>query len=81
MPYISLSFLLEAQLLCELIKSSNLEGISIAGRNITISQLADDTTLFLKNSSQLPLAISIIEVLLKLLFSTWVSSPYTVGCD
>uniref|UniRef100_A0A3P9KLZ3 Reverse transcriptase domain-containing protein n=1 Tax=Oryzias latipes TaxID=8090 RepID=A0A3P9KLZ3_ORYLA len=57
-PYL---FLLVAQLLCDHIKSSPLRGISIAGRSIVVSQLADDTTLFLKDSSQIPLAINIIK--------------------
>ena len=57
-PYL---FLLAAQLLCEHIKHSNLKGITIADRTIIISQLADDTTLFLKNSSQVSLAISLID--------------------
>lgn len=38
-----------------------LKGISIADRDIIISQLADDTTLFLKNSCQAPIAIKTIE--------------------
>ncbi len=44
-PYL---FLLAAQLLAEQVKQSNLTGISIAGREVIISQLADDTTLFKK---------------------------------
>lgn len=51
-----------AQLLCSHIKSSNLQGITIADKTIIISQLADDTTLFLRNSSQVPLAISLMEL-------------------
>lgn len=61
-PYL---FLLAAQLLCEHIKNSNLQGISIAEKTVIISQLADDTTLFLKDSSQVPLAIDIIEAFSK----------------
>ncbi len=57
-PYL---FLLAAQLLCDHIKHSNLQGISIADRTILISQLADDTTLFLRESSQIPIAIDIIK--------------------
>lgn len=38
-----------------------MEGISIAGRNIILSQLADDTTLFLKNNLQVKPAIKTIE--------------------
>lgn len=50
-------FLLAAQLLVDHIKQSNLVGISIAGREVIISQFADDTTLFLKNSVQVALAL------------------------
>lgn len=58
-------FLLAAQLLCEFIKSSSLQGVSIAGRSIIISQLADNTTLFLKDGSQIHLAIDILEYFTK----------------
>lgn len=58
-PYL---FLLSAQLLCDHIKCSNLQGISTADRSVLISQYIDDTPLFfLKDSSQVPLAIDIIE--------------------
>lgn len=60
--YLPISFyLLLNSFLYEHIKSSNLQGISIAERTIFISQLADDTNLFLKDSSQVPLPISLIE--------------------
>ncbi len=42
-PYL---FVLAAQLLADQVKQSDLTGISIAGREVIISQLADDTTLF-----------------------------------
>uniref|UniRef100_A0A8C7XSJ8 Reverse transcriptase domain-containing protein n=1 Tax=Oryzias sinensis TaxID=183150 RepID=A0A8C7XSJ8_9TELE len=58
-------FLLVAQVFCRYIKSSNIDGISIAGKNILISQLADDTTLFLKNSSQVPRVLQVIETFSK----------------
>ena len=58
-------FLLAAQLLCEHIINSNLQGISIAGRTGITSRLADDTTLFLQDSSHAPLAIDTIEVFSK----------------
>lgn len=57
-PYL---FLLAAQLLCTYIKSSTLQGITIANKTIIISQLADDTTLFLKNKLQIPIVISLLE--------------------
>ncbi len=45
-------FLLAAELLSLHIKHSNIEGINIGGNTLIISQLADDTCLFLKNDSQ-----------------------------
>lgn len=57
-PYL---FLLCSQLLTDSIKLSPLKGISIADKEIIISQLADDTTLFLKDSSQIPLSIDLIK--------------------
>lgn len=54
-------FLIVAHVFCHFIKSNNLEGISITGRNIILSQLADDTTLFLKNNLQVKPAIKAIE--------------------
>ncbi len=44
-PYL---FLLAAQILCSHIKASSLKGVTIAEREVIISQLADDTTLFIK---------------------------------
>lgn len=52
-PYL---FLLASQFLALHISSSNLQGITIDDRQI-ISQLADDTTLFLNDASQIPLAL------------------------
>lgn len=57
-PYL---FLLAAQILCSHIKASSLKGVTIAERQVIISQLADDTTLFLKDESQISLAINIID--------------------
>ena len=45
-------FLICAQLLSDFIKQSPIKGISIAGKEIIMSQLADDT-LFKKNASQI----------------------------
>lgn len=58
-PYL---FLLSAQILSLLIMASDVQGIEIAGRQIVISQVADDTTLFLKNSKQIPKAINLIKL-------------------
>ncbi len=57
-PYL---FLLAAQMLCSHIKASSLKGVTIAEREVIISQLADDTTLFLKDERQISLAINIID--------------------
>ncbi len=51
-----------AQVFCHFIKDSKLEGINIAGRSILISQLADDTALFLKNPTQVHQAIKTIQL-------------------
>ncbi len=61
-PYL---FVLAAQLLADQVKQSNLTGISIAGREVIISQLADDTTLFLKNSNQVAVALGVIDAFSK----------------
>lgn len=58
-PYL---FILCTQLLSTHIKSSALKGISIAEREVILTQLADDTTLFLKDASQVPIAIKTIEL-------------------
>lgn len=57
-PYL---FLLVAQLLSDHIKSSEINGINICGRELIISQLADDTTLFLRDENQVSGAINTIE--------------------
>lgn len=56
-PYL---FLLCTQLLTDSTKLSPLKGISKAGDKIIISQLADDTTLFLKDLSQIPSSVDLI---------------------
>lgn len=56
-PYL---FLLVAQLLAYHIHSSDIKGISITNRELVITQLADDTTLFLKEESQIPIAIEAV---------------------
>ena len=57
-PYL---FLLFTQLLTESIKLSPLKGISMADGEVIISQLADDTTLFLRDASQIPITIDLIK--------------------
>ncbi len=61
-PYL---FLIAAQLLTTFLSDSQLQGINIADKHICISQLADDTTLFLKNYLQIPIALDLINVLSK----------------
>lgn len=58
-PISPIFFLLAAQLSVDHIKQSNLVGISIAGREVIIRQLADDTTLFLKNSDHVAVALEV----------------------
>lgn len=57
-PYL---FLVVSQLLASHIKASTIEGISIIEKKLIITQLADDTTLFLQNDKQIPTAIRVIE--------------------
>ncbi len=64
MPYFSLPVLC-SQLLADSIKQSTLRGITVADNIITISQLADDTTLFLKDAEEIPKAIIIISIFSK----------------
>jgi len=52
-------FLIVAQVFCHFIKSSNLKGIQVEEKSVLISQLADDTTLFLKNVDQIQSAVKI----------------------
>lgn len=55
-----LLFTMVAEVLAILIKNSGLIGFDILARQLIISQLADDTTLFLKNKTQIPLSLQII---------------------
>lgn len=48
------------QLLSICDKNSGIMGLSIAGRTVSISQLADDTTVFLKDKSQVDDAIKVV---------------------
>lgn len=57
-PYL---FLIISQPLANHIKASTIKGMSIIDRELIITQLADDTTLFLRNENQIPVAINVIE--------------------
>lgn len=57
-PYL---FLLVSQIFASYISNSSLRGISIANKQILISQLADDTTLFLQDAHQVSLALKNIQ--------------------
>ncbi len=46
-------FLLVAQRLANHIKSSSVKGIDLMGREVVITQLADNTTVFLKDENQI----------------------------
>lgn len=61
-PYL---FLLCTQIMNVYVRTSQIKGISIAGRNIIISQLADDTALFLKDHHQVQIALNVVEVFSK----------------
>ena len=54
-------FLLSVQLLNVQVKASPLKDITIANREIIISQLADDTVLLLKDASQVSVAVTTIQ--------------------
>lgn len=55
-----LLFIMVAEMLSILVRNNHIEGLNVMGRQILISQLADDTTLFLKNENQIPLALQSI---------------------
>uniref|UniRef100_A0A8C6M3H9 Reverse transcriptase domain-containing protein n=1 Tax=Nothobranchius furzeri TaxID=105023 RepID=A0A8C6M3H9_NOTFU len=57
-PYL---FLLCTQILASYIANSPMKGINIADREVVISQLADDTTIFLKNANQVSIALKILD--------------------
>jgi len=54
-------FLIATQFLNLHIKESLVKGISIAGTELFISQLADDTALFLRDVSQIPIALTFLQ--------------------
>ncbi len=61
-PYL---FLIAVQFLNLYIKRSHLKGVTIGNVELIISQLADDTALFLKDSSQVSVALNILQVFTK----------------
>lgn len=60
-PISPFSFILATELSLSIMHNQNFKGISIFDREVKISQLADDTTLFLKDKNQLSIAIHIIK--------------------
>lgn len=55
-------FILVTELLAiHLVKEAHFEGIKIFGKEIKISQLADDTTIFLNNKDQLSVVFELVE--------------------
>lgn len=61
-PYL---FLLVSQIFASFISNSGLNGIRIADKQILISQLADDTTLFLQDVNQIAVALKYIQIFSK----------------
>lgn len=60
-PVSAYLFLLPMQILAYYVKNSSLKGILIARKVISLSQPADDTTLFLQDRSQIDTAIKLID--------------------
>ncbi len=60
-----LLFIMVAEMLSILIKMSNISGINLEGNHFIISQFADDTTLFLRNEQQIPLALQSVMIFSK----------------
>lgn len=56
-----LLFIAVTELLAIAVKNSNIKGLEINNHKLLISQLADDTTLFLQNKEQIPVAVKVIE--------------------
>lgn len=52
------------QIIATHIKKSKLKGISVAGKVISLSPLADDATLFLQDKSQIDIAVRLLDVFL-----------------
>ncbi|XP_040908382.1 uncharacterized protein LOC121191268 [Toxotes jaculatrix] len=56
-----LLFIVATELLAITILNSSIKGLEINNNRLIISQLADDTTIFLKNKEQIPLALDTIQ--------------------
>jgi len=63
-----LLFLFVGEILSILIKNSVI-GLNLMGKQKIISQLADDTTLFLKNEFQIPIALQTINIFFQSLWT------------
>ncbi len=61
-PYL---FLIAVHFLNLYVRRSNINGVTIGNVELIISQLADDTALFLKDSSQVSVALNILQVFTK----------------
>ncbi len=59
-PISPLLFITAAEMLSILIKNTDFENLTVLGRQLEISQLADDTTIFMKNTEQIPKILNTI---------------------
>uniref|UniRef100_A0A669EBX3 Reverse transcriptase domain-containing protein n=1 Tax=Oreochromis niloticus TaxID=8128 RepID=A0A669EBX3_ORENI len=64
-PISPLLFIAATEMLSILIKNAEFGKISILGKELSISQLADDTTIFLNNLNEIPKILQIIETFSK----------------
>jgi len=65
-PTSPLLFIIVAELLAIHVKNNlNIQPLNVMGNSLVISQLADDTTLFLKNARQIPVALKEISLFSK----------------
>lgn len=59
-PISPLLFITAAEMLSILIKNIDFENLMVFGKQLAISQLADDTTIFMKNTEQIPKVLNTI---------------------
>lgn len=64
-PISPLLFIAAAEMLSILIKNLDFEKLIVLGKPLAISQLADDTTIFMKNINQIPKILQTIELFSK----------------
>lgn len=64
-PISPLLFIAAAEMLSILIKNSDFGKLSVAGKELSISQLADDTTVFLSDLNEIPKILQIIDTFSK----------------